>query len=445
MRSALLLAALLLLWIPLLWPRSPGPQDLGALPVQARLQADLAGRLLRLVDLHGTRLPPAACAALVEGAAALLDQGLEQQPAAPYLLVRRALVAARAKDRPEALRLLGRVEAIARTPVARILEQSWRGGPAVAGADAAIQAELAGYYRYLALVQAGEAEAARTLQAEEYARARADLGTLSMLGALTAGSLVLGVIAWLLLPWLSPRWAGQAAASQVRWNPLAVLLAVAGLQWLAILVGGPVFGILGAAGLTLVAAGVTVQILVYAASLALLVRLLPNLTLLETPLGAPATVGLDRPGWRHLEAGVAGFCMATPAVLVASWLTSALLGHSPFSSNPALEVILRASRPELVAVGLMAAVAAPFFEEILFRGVLFASLRRVLRPVGAGLASAALFSLLHGDSQAILVLGTLGALFSWLYERTGSLWPAILAHGLWNGSTVAAMALIMAS
>jgi len=444
MRRALLVVTLALLWFPLLWPRPSASQGPEVLPVQIRLQMDLAGRLLRLADLQPSRLPSNAGAALEKAAASLLDQGLELQPEAPSLVLRRAVLAARAADRAAALALVGRIQVSRRTPAARILEQSWRGGPPVAGADAALRAELTGYFHYLALTQADQVEAARALQAEQSDRARDDLVTLTLLTVLTAGTLTLGLLAWSGLPWIGRLGPTRPGAFQAEWRPLEAMLAGAGLQWLAPVLGSPLFHLLLTAGLPLVPAGITVQILVYLVSLTLLVKLLPRLASPPSGTGLLTTLGLGRPGARHLAAGFAGFWMALPAVLAASWLTSNLLGHSPLSSNPALEMLLRGSPAEVLALGLTAALAAPLFEEILFRGVLYASLRRTCRPLGAGLLSAALFSLVHGDTQAILVLGTLGALFSWLYERTGSLWPAILAHGLWNGGTVAAVVLLKA-
>ncbi len=444
MRRTLLVVTLVLLWFPLLWPHPPAPQDPEDLPVQVRLQVDLAGRLLRLADQQPSGLPRGAGEALEEAATSLLDQGLELHPEAPSVVLRRAVLAARADDRAAALALVDRIQVSRRSPAARILGQSWRGGPTVEGADAALKAELTGYFHYLALIQAGQVEAADALLAEHSERARADLATLTLLTVLTAGTLALGMLAWSGLPWLGRLGPARGNAFQVQWRPLEAMLAGAGLQWLAPVMGSPLFHVLLAAGLPLVPAGLTVQLLVYLVSLTLLARLLPHLASPQAASGPLTTLGLGRPSPRHLAAGVAGFWMALPAVLAASWLTSNLLGHSPFSSNPALEMLLQGSPAEVLALGLAAALAAPFFEEVLFRGVLYASLRQTLRPMGAGLVSAALFSLVHGDTQAILALGTLGALFAWLYERTGSLWPAILAHSLWNGGTVAAMVLLRA-
>lgn len=88
----------------------------------------------------------------------------------------------------------------------------------------------------------------------------------------------------------------------------------------------------------------------------------------------------------------------------------------------------------VVGVTLLDVVAlTPLFEELLFRGLLFATLRRGLGVPAAAVASAAVFALAHG-------YGTLGfasvfwsaCLWAWAYEKTGSLWPCIGAHAVDN-------------
>ena len=94
--------------------------------------------------------------------------------------------------------------------------------------------------------------------------------------------------------------------------------------------------------------------------------------------------------------------------------------------------------PRLLQVlpAALAAVVGPMFEEFLFRGVIYGNLRRAL-PVGPAMAvSAFIFALVHGDFMAILPLAGLGAMFAALYEKTGSLWPSMVCHALWNGATV---------
>ena len=78
-------------------------------------------------------------------------------------------------------------------------------------------------------------------------------------------------------------------------------------------------------------------------------------------------------------------------------------------------------------------VLAPFVEEVAFRGLLYATLRRRLDWLAAALLSAALFALPHGyglgGSLSVFVSGLVWA---WGYERTGSLLPGIAAHAANN-------------
>lgn len=77
---------------------------------------------------------------------------------------------------------------------------------------------------------------------------------------------------------------------------------------------------------------------------------------------------------------------------------------------------------------LLVGILSPVAEELIFRGVLFAWLRRHVNFWIAGVLSALVFAAAHGIPDIILPTAVLGVLFAWIYERTGSLWPAIAAH-----------------
>ena len=88
----------------------------------------------------------------------------------------------------------------------------------------------------------------------------------------------------------------------------------------------------------------------------------------------------------------------------------------------------------LTAISLVEYVAfAPVFEELAFRGLLFAILRRKFRFLPAALMSASVFAIAHGYGLVgfISVLWS-GMLWAWIYEKTGSLLPGILAHAINN-------------
>jgi len=89
------------------------------------------------------------------------------------------------------------------------------------------------------------------------------------------------------------------------------------------------------------------------------------------------------------------------------------------------------------------AIVAPVIEEIFFRGFIFAGLRNRWNWKIAAAASAGLFALAHILPTSILPIFILGLIFAFLYQISGSIWPAILMHMLTN--TVALSAAYAAS
>jgi membrane protease YdiL (CAAX protease family) len=92
-----------------------------------------------------------------------------------------------------------------------------------------------------------------------------------------------------------------------------------------------------------------------------------------------------------------------------------------------------------VAISLFfftAAVAAPVFEEILFRGFLLPSLTRYV-PVWSAIGlSALLFALAHLSLSEVLPLAVLGVVLGYVYTRSRGLLAPILLHSLWNSATM---------
>jgi len=87
---------------------------------------------------------------------------------------------------------------------------------------------------------------------------------------------------------------------------------------------------------------------------------------------------------------------------------------------------------------------APLGEEVAFRGVLYPALRSRFGVAPAAALSAAVFAVAHGYGvlgfAAVFWSGVLWAL---AYERTGSLWPCIVAHAAGNlAATVGVVALL---
>jgi len=89
-----------------------------------------------------------------------------------------------------------------------------------------------------------------------------------------------------------------------------------------------------------------------------------------------------------------------------------------------------------VAVFLLVLAAgcalAPFVEELFFRGFVFQALRRRWGRIPAYGLSAALFAVLHLNLPALLPIFAMGLVLAYLFERTDSLLPGMIGHGLNN-------------
>jgi len=82
-------------------------------------------------------------------------------------------------------------------------------------------------------------------------------------------------------------------------------------------------------------------------------------------------------------------------------------------------------------IAVLAIVAAPVFEEFIFRGLIFGGLRRSLGAAPAIAASAAVFAIVHPPVSMIPVFG-LGVCAAFAYDRTKLLLAPMIAHGLYN-------------
>ncbi|HTC37379.1 MAG TPA: CPBP family intramembrane glutamic endopeptidase, partial [Steroidobacteraceae bacterium] len=104
-----------------------------------------------------------------------------------------------------------------------------------------------------------------------------------------------------------------------------------------------------------------------------------------------------------------------------------------------LQDVMRESARELAAniwIPLLAIVAAPIFEEFIFRGLIFGGLRRSLDPLPAIVASAAVFAIVHPPASMIPVFG-LGVCAALAYDRTKMLLAPMIVHAIYNAVVLA--------
>lgn len=143
--------------------------------------------------------------------------------------------------------------------------------------------------------------------------------------------------------------------------------------------------------------------------------------------------------------GLGGYCAALPIVVVVS-LINQQLWQGQGGSNPLLQLALESR--DSVALGIFfftAAIAAPFFEELLFRGFLLPSLTRYLPVWGSILVSSLLFAIAHLSLSEILPLTALGIVLGIVYTRSRNLFAPMLLHSLWNSGTLLSLFLLGSS
>jgi CAAX protease family protein len=285
---------------------------------------------------------------------------------------------------------------------------------------------------------------AETARAAIAARARPLLWRLRALAGLDVGLLVLGLVAlrplWRRRPgWrpavadaaLPPPWSlGFGLATLVRGSALAALVLLTlliGNQWLA---EQPIL------------AEAVDQPLMYLPLLLLVWRAL----LVPSGLDFVTVFGLwpRRDGWLP--------CLQAAAALVAAGIVIdlglGLLGEPLGLTSHWTEWFdadLAWGSAAAVGVTLIGSIVfAPVFEEIIFRGLLYGTMRTRLAWPVAALGSALVFALAHGYGAAgFLSVFLSGVLWAWVYERTGSLLPSMAAHVVNNAAVAVTLTALL--
>ena len=328
-----------------------------------------------------------------------------------------------------------------------------RGLEALGAEEAAsrIRADLPpGWFRQKALLRlyraTGDREAARAVLEAARQRGRRTAWLLGLVGLTGSGLLVTGILLAVLYPWFFRRAAPAPAPSPPPWSGGTAYLVFVG--WFNLAVLSSLFVGFLARVLGLPAPGPWLSSLNY------LLHAAGGLCLVQVLALRPAGTGFRAALGIHLDAlegrwgkallwGAGGYAVAVPLVVLAFLLTYWITGSPGASTNPMMKEIARAQGPgELLPLLFLAVFLAPAFEEALFRGFLYPTLRQRLGPGRAMAASAGIFGVIHFDFHVLLPLTALGLLLAFLYERTGSLIPSMLLHGLWNGGSLALVLLL---
>ncbi|WP_114239176.1 CPBP family intramembrane glutamic endopeptidase [Dyella sp. C9] len=151
-------------------------------------------------------------------------------------------------------------------------------------------------------------------------------------------------------------------------------------------------------------------------------------------IGPTPGLGFARSPWpvMYLVAMMLGLLMPFVGGMLTQWLA-----HGHEVSQDITQLGANIPLPLRVPLALLVVTLGPLVEELLFRGGLLSA---IARHVGNGWAiaiTAVRCACVHLPDLSILWyalpnLALLGLLLGWLRVQSGSIWPAVLAHGMNN-------------
>jgi membrane protease YdiL (CAAX protease family) len=131
---------------------------------------------------------------------------------------------------------------------------------------------------------------------------------------------------------------------------------------------------------------------------------------------------------------------------ISPWMKLAQQGLEHFwPSDPATqaletELFVKSLRAHPILTVFLTGLLAGMCEEILFRGPIQASMLKRLPSAAAITFTAVLFAAIHLDVHGLPVRTLIGALLGYIVWSTGSIYPAMLAHMLFDSTQLAVAA-----
>jgi membrane protease YdiL (CAAX protease family) len=160
--------------------------------------------------------------------------------------------------------------------------------------------------------------------------------------------------------------------------------------------------------------------------------------------GVPAAryLGLRRPRVSQLAIALLLAGLNQPVVSFLTWAARSLSPPAWVEEFDALQRVLDTVFAQNAAAMIVTvSIAAPFGEELFFRGYALPALARSWGPTVGVLVTGAMFSVLHLNKVGFVGLWEIGILLALLRLWSGSLWPSMLCHAANNALAGAAFLL----
>ena len=142
---------------------------------------------------------------------------------------------------------------------------------------------------------------------------------------------------------------------------------------------------------------------------------------------------------RDIRVGLGGYLTLIPVLAVIMLVVIVLLRILNFQPTEptSLELMYDAKGPHILAVlTVLVTLIGPVAEELFFRGFAYPVVRRRLGAGKSILLVSFVFAALHMNVVSFFPIFALGILLAYLYEKTGSLIPAITVHIIHNSAVV---------
>jgi len=122
------------------------------------------------------------------------------------------------------------------------------------------------------------------------------------------------------------------------------------------------------------------------------------------------------------------------SLFLVAWLIAALFG----AHKTDLDQILESSRAAALTLAFIAVATAPLVEELIYRGLLYSAMQRVIGRWFAVIVVSSMFAGLHvyqyrQNIGAILSISLLSLVLTTIRARTGRLLPCVVIHLVFNG------------
>jgi len=127
------------------------------------------------------------------------------------------------------------------------------------------------------------------------------------------------------------------------------------------------------------------------------------------------------------------------AVLPIAWslgqLSARLMSSlhlQPVTQSPVQILQAGVALPTKLLIGFLAIIVAPCVEELVFRGIIYPTLKQHGFPRLALWGTSVLFAVIHNNLMIVLPLTFLAVVLTLLYESTNNLMAPILTHSMFN-------------